>query len=245
MTELKHTEDLYNKKYKSMMEAYRYGPENTHCVSFSQINMTGVNVAHSMAYMVRGVKYYIIADDEGNIYVLSRGLTYLAGPIPTGEPILKLKKQQITIIFLHQNRVGFLKFQGWDITNTWCHGGTYNLTDFTVDSANNGYIYASTTDNEILIFEAERMMSNPVDLSCKIVGKLATSVNKEDSGISINALRQSLVVMSTSGIEVFNKPTTASLMRHPNSYPVETAEGNFTDLYFDHARAFNGDYLLH
>ena len=50
------------------MEAYQYGIDNSQCEPFP--DELG-NVIDAIAYMVRGIKYYLLLDDEGNIHVLN------------------------------------------------------------------------------------------------------------------------------------------------------------------------------
>lgn len=155
-------EDLFNKRYKSMLKSYEYLVDGSQCIDLTQIaNTTDIEFKQIEFYMNKGEKFYLLSDSEGHLNIFERGLT-LRSRFFTGEKeIVQILKHSVTVIVVHKNDIRFVRFYRASMSSKRCHSGMSELTNVIVDINHSGYVYGATNTGEILMFKTEGLLQNP------------------------------------------------------------------------------------
>eukprot|EP00347_Sterkiella_histriomuscorum_P012641 403367791 len=129
----------------------------------------------------RGRLLLTILDNTNHLTTLTSELNfhsrYLIDVVGTDE-IKGLRKQQLSIMFFTNSKIGFTKITEKTIAPAFCDTGIHQITNIVVDQQYPGIIYAATQRGEIHIFEASSVSGKSQEsMDCKPKGRLQTKLS--------------------------------------------------------------------
>lgn len=245
-------EDLFNKRYKSMLKSYDYLVEGSQWVDLSKVtNTSDIEIKQIEFYMNKGEKFYLLSDSEGHLNVFERGLT-LRSRFFTGEKeIVQILKHSVAVLVVHKNDVRFVRFYRASMSSKRWHSGMSELTNVIVDVNHSGFLYGATNTGEILMFKTEGLLQNPDNIKWNIQGKL--KVHTSDGGnkqLTVTSLKNYLLALKSDGtVEMFDMTSVNDFLLRPVGYNIKLSYSHFTTNEHNlpqvkTMKSYNGDLIL-
>ncbi|CAI2362433.1 unnamed protein product [Moneuplotes crassus] len=246
-------EDLFNKNYKRMLSLYKYYVENSKCVNLNEfMNTTNVNYNHIEFYMNRGIKYYILGDDQGYVNIIEKGLENRYRIYSGEDEIIQIVKHSLTLMIVNKHDIRFIKFFKREISSIRCHSGISELKSIVVDTNHNGFVYGISADGDILMFKTEKLVNNNVDnIKCNLQGKLKVNLPKDGGKeISLSSLTNYLIALKSDGnLEIFDMTNINDFFANPISYSIKLPFTTYSEILpstpaLRSIKSFNGNLFL-
>lgn len=211
------------------------------------MNTTNADFNHIEFYMNRGIKYYILGDDQGYVSIIEKGLEIKYRIYSGEEEIVQIVKHSLTLMIVNKNDIRFIKFFKREIASTRCHSGISELKSIVVDTNHNGFVYGISTDGDILMFKTEKLVNNNVDnIKCNLQGKLKVTLPKDGSKeISLSSLTNYLIALKSDGsFEVFDMTNINDFFANPISYTIKLPFTTYSTVWFCLMSRFSPARLL-
>lgn len=103
--------------------------------------------------MIKGLKYFVMGDEEGNLIVYHRNGTMDNIIRVANQPVRFILKTMSSIIFASENKLGFYNPSTREVSPPYCDQINEGIMDVQLDQNQNNIMYVLTRAKNILILE--------------------------------------------------------------------------------------------
>ena len=145
---------------------------------------------------------FVVSDSTGHLTMLVKNLRLKARIYSDGDDIAALNVHGSHMMIMHKKNIAFSTGVDNKIASFYCEGSftnEFNLREFTIEKfrPNQNFIYALTTDNDIVIFDYKYSggKGNTQTDKCSMHGRLQIPQEfSQDDIVGFTAMRGSLIL---------------------------------------------------